>query len=471
MAVRYVIRVVYAVGLLLPALLRAQTSISGFVRDSLSGKPLGGANVQLVPSATPWAAGRTARSDSIGRYRIDSVAPGQYVIGFLHPRLDSLGVDAISRTIDVDPGVRYLRADLALPSGRAFVTTFCGPRADNTGAVFGRVFRADDGAPINGGSVVVRFAQMRIDNGGVRRAQTQVLAPFGEDGRYVACGIPTDAPVIAQARTGSGEMTGKLGLSGEIELTFEPNVPLVHRDLLIAMAPGDSTVASAPRATAAVRSGTARLVGRVITTDGKPLQGARVTVQDTDVSATTDSSGVFRLAGLPSGTRAVEVIAIGFSPVRSSADLRPTRETAITVNIGSKVATLAAVSVKAAPDKAGFLKRRAQGQGYFFDANQIEQRGAMNIGTVLVSAPTLRNNGFDTANPTRPRVSGRGNCTPSAYLDGMQIRDGLGVIDDMLTIRRVGAIEVYASPTDAPAQYRGDGNCAVVLVWTRSYVP
>jgi hypothetical protein len=370
----------------------------------------------------------------------------------------------------VDKAVRVMRADLALPSGRTMVTTLCGARADSTGAVIGRVFSADDAVSLTGGSVVVRFSQMRIDNGGVRRASMQVLAPFTTDGRYVACGIPTDAPILVQARTGAGESLGRLGISGEVELTFAPKVPLVHHDLLIAPRAADS--AGAPRAAVVLaKTGTARLSGRVISADGKPVSGARVTIQDTDISTTTDSAGAFRAAGLPIGSRAVEVIAIGYAPVRASADLRANRDASVTVNIGVKMATLGAVKVVAKPDRSGFAARRAIGNGYFLDTNQIDQRGALNVGSLLATAPSLRGNGYDTANPTRPIISGRNNCRPNAYLDGMQIRDGIGGVDDLLTIRRVGAIEVYSSPSEAPAQFRGDGSCAVIVVWTKAYVP
>jgi Carboxypeptidase regulatory-like domain len=465
---------------LLPGQLTAQTSISGFVRDSLAGKPLVGAVIQLVPSATPWAAGRTVKSDSIGRFAIDSVAPGQYVFGFQHPRLDSLGLDAVSKALQVDKAVRFLRADLALPSGRTFVTMLCGPRADSSGAVIGRVFNADDGAPVAVGSVVVHFAKMRIDAGGVRKVPMQVVAPFGTDGRFVACGIPTDAAILAQARAGTGDATGKAGMSGEIEMAFEPKVPLLHRDLLIAMRDADSVPTAsvpaggvkpaAPRATVA-RTGSARISGRVNSSDGKPVKGARVSVQDTDISMLTDSSGMFRGSGLPAGTRTVEVVAIGFAPVRLAADLRANRETTVPISVGSRITTLGAVNVIATPDRAGFLKRRAAGLGYFLDANQMEQRGAQNIAMALTTAPALRNNGFSVENPTRPRISGRNNCKPVAYLDGQQIQDGLGGIDDLLTIRRVGGIEVYADATEAPPQFHGQGNCAIVIVWTKSYVP
>ncbi len=459
---------IYALVVAQPALLAAQTNISGIVRDSLAGRPFMGATVQLVPSATPWATGRTMKTDSIGRYAFAGVLPGRYVLGFQHPRLDSLGMDAVSRTVEVSKAVPILRADLALPSGRTFVTTLCGARTDTTtGALIGRVFNADDGASLIGGNVVVRWAELRIDNGGVRSVPQQVVVSFGGDGRYVACGVPTDAPLQVQARTGSATATdpaAKLVTSGEIEVTFTPQIPLLHRDLLIATPVADSTLAAA---------NAARLSGRVIAADGTPVSGARIAVHGTTIAVTADSNGAFRASGIPPGTRALDVTAIGYAPARASADFRPNREAAITVRIGGKVATLGAVKVTgtSGADRGGFLARRARGVGYFLDANTMEQRGAQSVSQALQTAPSLRGNGFDTANPTRPRISGRGNCTPTVYLDGLPMRDGLGGVDDLVTIRRVGGVEVYANPAEAPPQYASRSSCATVLVWTRSYVP
>ena len=471
---------VLALGGSVPGLLLAQTNISGLVRDSLSGKPLGGATVQLVPSATPWLAGRTVRSDSLGRFSIDTVAPGQYLFGFQHPRLDSLGMEAVTRTLDVFGSVKILRADLALPSGRTFVRSFCGANSDSSGAVIGRVFNADDGAAAHGGSVIVRWAQMRIDNGGVRRVQMRTSATFGADGRYVACDVPTDVPILLQARAGVGDSSRANDMSGEIELAFTPNVPLLHRDLYLAApeqrsvtSPGVAAASSAPGTARAptAPAGTARLTGRVAGADGRPVAGARVSVRGTDVVVSTDSAGMFRATGLPAGTRAVDVTALGYAPVRTAADLRPNRETSIAVSTGAKIATVSSVNVVGAtPDRGGFLQRRAAGVGYFLDANTIEQRGAQNVAQALLNAPTLRANGYDSQN--RPLISGRNYCKPSAFLDGQLLRDGVGGVDDLLTVRRVGGIEVYPSAVEAPAQFRGaNGSCAVILVWTRAYVP
>ena len=463
----------FVVGGVLPVAVHAQVIISGFVRDSLSSTPLAGAILQLVPAATPWAAGRTARTDSIGRYRIDSVPGGNYLLGFQHPRLDTLGLDAITRQLDIAPFQRIVRADLAIPSGRTFVASLCDGKPDSAGAVIGRVFNADE-TPLTRGSVSVRWGEMRAGVGGVRRVPVTITAAFGADGRYVACGLPTDAPMLVSARATAGTDTTRIGTSGDIELTFAAGNPLLHRNLYIAFPDTTtSTIAGAPASARRARTGTARLSGRVLGAKGAPVAGARVSIQDTDITAVTDSAGAFRVAGLPSGTRAVEVIAIGYQPLRSAADLRPNRETVVTFTATATVTTLGAVNVTGIKrDRAGFGERRASGRGFFLDGNAIEQRGSQSISQALIMAPTLKGNGYDQQNPTRPLISGRANCTPTAYVDGQRMNDGLAGVDNLLTVRRVGGIEVYGNPAEAPAQFRSmDGSCAVILVWTRAYVP
>src|SRR6185436_19214408 len=79
-----------AVLLLLPlAPLSAQVVVSGTVTDSLTGKRLAGALVQVADSATR---AHSAYTDSTGTYRIEGVSPGKHIAGFFHPALPSLGI-------------------------------------------------------------------------------------------------------------------------------------------------------------------------------------------------------------------------------------------------------------------------------------------------------------------------------------------------------------------------------------------
>ncbi len=76
-------------------------SLAGTVRDSLSGLPLTQARVELVRAGARESAGYVATADAAGRYRIDSIAPGRYMLGFSHRRLDSLGLVLAPRLVEV----------------------------------------------------------------------------------------------------------------------------------------------------------------------------------------------------------------------------------------------------------------------------------------------------------------------------------------------------------------------------------
>ena len=478
---------------LLPArmLVAQTTTVSGAVRDSLSGRPFAGATVQLISAATPWEAGRTATSDSAGRFVLSGVVPGRYVFGFQHPRLDSLGMDAVSRTIDVRAKANE-RMDLALPSAATLATSLCGRRRDSTGVLFGRVFDAVDGAISIRGSVIVRWGEFRFDTGGMHHTLAHVRAPIGRDGRYVVCGVPTDLPVLLSAaendRTPAVDSLSRAS-SGEIEVSLMPSALLLHRDLFVGRATEvvvvtDSTprVGSDSTRIATVLRGTARLGGRVTNEAGQPVANARVSIPGTGLESVTDTAGYFRLSGLPGGTRQAKVLALGFAPAQLTVDLRPDRTASLDATMRVRIPTLESVNVYAAKpvDLVGFYRRRAAGVGYFVDRDMIRKWGAPDvvnpIGDALATAPMLRQGG----------ASGRGFCTPVIYVDGF--RNEVGSLREILNPLDIGAIEVYANAADAPSQYNSpgtrlldarnavksmpnSGSCAVIIIWTTAYVP
>jgi hypothetical protein len=431
--------------------------LSGATLDSLTGLAFVGATVQLIPAATPGAAGQSATSDATGRFTIGNVRPGRYLFGFQHPRLDSLGFDAVSRTLDVPTGINVLEADLALPSAETLAASFCGARRDSTGVLLGRVLDAATQAPVAGGSVFVQWSELRVDAAGVRRALPRVRAPIGADGRYVACGVPTDVPVLVRA-----EPTDSALRSGSIDLRFLKDRPLLHRDLLV------STARSASGAT---RGGLARLSGRVRTVGGQPVIGATVLVRDArapDSVATTDSTGQFRFGALPGGSYPLEVLKLGLEPGRATVDLRPDREATITVSMREVVAELARVTTRAPGlrESDAFAQRRRDGRGYFLTSDEIAKRGAFSVSQAVIAAPMLRVSG--TSRTGKPVILGRSNCKPQLFLDGVQVRGDFDNIDNVIPIAQLGGIEVYDA-ANRPAQF-GTGACETIVLWTRFYV-
>jgi len=469
----------------LPAHVAAQTAITGVVRDSLTGRPFIGAVVQLFPAASPWEAGPTTQSDSTGRYRLVDVIPGRYQLGFRHPRLDSLGFDAVSRVVEVGTNRTAADVDLALPSAATLAGWLCGVRRDTTGVVLGRVLDADTELPRGAGQVIVDWGEMVLDSLGLHSARASIRTAVGVDGRFVACGVPTNVPILLRA-----VVTDSIGRasSGTIEITFADSIPLRHRDLLLAPEAGDADApasrtvaidssARAASSAAAVQRGTSSVAGRVLAPGGQPLAGARVRLRDarvTDAFVTTDSGGFFRMDGLPAGTYPIEVIAIGFTPTRVSVDLRPGRTAQTNITIGAQVATLEAVTVYSprSREAIGFDKRRLQQRGYFLTGEQIRARNVL-LGFQLASAPSIRV--INTVNG-RPVLRGRLNCRPAVYLDGFPVpsdpmNSATDDLDLLISVREIGGAEVYPDFLDAPAQFSRGGFCAVILLWSRMHVP
>ncbi len=451
----------------------AQTTVHGIVTDSLSGRPFAGATVELVPTRTPWLAGFTARSDSAGRYSIAAVPAGSYYFGFQHPRLDSLGLDPVTSTLEVRSASPRLTANLALPSAYTFAAILCGARrGSTTSALVGRVFDANDGRAISRGTVLVRWGELSVGDSGLRNDNAQRTVAVRSDGRYIACNVPTDAPLLIQAISGNltdpSWTTSRL-VSGGIEVTFAYDKPLLHRDLYVGMSETDSAAPSTSQigSVGPVRKGSSRLVGRVVNEDGAPVVGARVLVRIAAAQAVSDSSGVFRISGLPIGTQSVEVTALGFAPTNTGVDLLPDVETPLTLQVARRVQTLEEVNVVARrADPSGFYARRAKGLGYFVDSEQIRKWGPPDLGSALSMAPMLRKN-----------LTGRGGCTPVLFLDGVRIDY---MLNEVLNGLELGGIEVYANPADIPPQFASPGSrpgartlsggCAVIVIWTLAFV-
>ena len=176
--------------------------VSGTVRDSASRAPLAGALVQLVSADPGITVTRATRSDPLGGYRIDSVPPGRYSVGFLHERLDSLGLQAPVRLVTVREG-RVTRFDLVSPAARVLRATYC-PGKPTTGAVvIGVVRRASDRTPVANAEVVGEWLEFIMSGTALRRQQPALYARTADDGGYVLCNVPLEGSVFVSANIGA----------------------------------------------------------------------------------------------------------------------------------------------------------------------------------------------------------------------------------------------------------------------------
>src|SRR5215212_7596937 len=199
-----------ALSSLAPLTLAAQTpapgatsaAVSGVVYDSIGKAPLTGAWVEMV--GTDSTSGRfAATSDSLGRFRIDGMRPGTYVVAFNHGIVDSLGLQMSARAVTVRTGSQ--RLDLGTPSQETVGRSICGPRfgADSTGFLIGHVRAAESELPIPNAWVVVRWVETTFDTRGVRQNDRALSATTLPSGWFGICGVPSNVSVLARAGHGA----------------------------------------------------------------------------------------------------------------------------------------------------------------------------------------------------------------------------------------------------------------------------
>jgi hypothetical protein len=420
--------------------------VSGTVFDSAAGRPLVDALVQLVAAADP-ARVRSTRTDDRGRFAFDSIAPGSYLAGVLHPRFDSLFIRPPTRTVMVQPG-RVMDAMLYLPSTRALRGAFCGAAAlrDDAAVFIGRLRRAGAGGMPTTGRVRAEWGEFVIDKKGGRTERQDVEVTTTSDGSFALCGLPTGLGVAVRAWAGTDS-------SGVLELML-PEDGLLRRDLVV----GEGSLAT-----------TGYLRGRVRLATGAPVAGARVAVRASGVEAVANDSGVFTLRALPLGTQALETQAVGYAPRRTLVDIADSAAvTTVDVVLEPLGQAIDTVRVNAArvplQDRwlSGFEERRKLGHGHFLDEATIERTNPLKATDLLLLVPgvtVLPKGGI-----VFPRHQSIGPpCTPNVYIDGVLLRDA--DIDYVVSAREVRSVEVYTSAGYRPAEFTTPNGCGTIVIW------
>ena len=179
-----------------------RTIVSGIVYDSIGRRRLPGAVVQLVPAENPRGPSFGTTADRNGRFRIDSVPSGPYLVGFFHPEIEQMGLVLPARLVAIH-GARAT-VILATPSPATLARSLCPANApsDSSATLTGFVRDADTGSPLPGSNVVMLWTDITIDEHGMRRQRRQYPIPVAEDGRYLACGVPAGTALTLRAERG-----------------------------------------------------------------------------------------------------------------------------------------------------------------------------------------------------------------------------------------------------------------------------
>jgi hypothetical protein len=443
--------------------------VTGIVFDSLGARPLGDATVQLIES-TPGRHSYAASSDSLGRFAIDSVHAGNYIVGFLHPLLDTLGITAPYDSISVAEGSE-MRVALAVPGERPLARAICGnpPRKDSTGMLVGHVNDAVTGAPLAGSTVTLQWLMLVFGSGGPHTETRYLKASTSGEGWFAMCGLNEDE---YQLHVEKGTRS-----TGLIEVAIRSH-DIARLSLLLGADP------STPAHDSTSRSG-ASLSGTVTTHDRRPLEGVQVVVDGSTASATTDARGDFFLSGLPDGTRMAEARALGYEPVRVRVEPSRAEPRNVVIAMGKRVETLDAVTVygkenRRMRDLTGFTERKQKGFGRFMTQREIDERNVLSACELLRRFPgvTVMDDGTSggcTANirGSTTGVSPLGTgavphfCEPTVYEDNVQFGGTLSQFTRSVLPKDIMGIEVYSSATEPPQFF---GPCGAIVVWTRMSV-
>jgi hypothetical protein len=423
--------------------------IAGVVLDSLNGGYLSGADVMIEGVTT------TLRTDSLGRFSIDTLPPGTYQIGVFHPLLDTLNTALTSKPFRVGPDSTSFVL-LAVPSPTTLIRSAC-PKAmggDGMSAVIGHVNDPERLTPIAKAEVSVAWTTIEVSKEfGIRRSSHLVRDTTDASGSYRICGVPSSLHATLQARRGSA-------VTAEIPIALgDRPIELLTRNLLLA---SDDSVA---------KTGTASVSG-VVTLQGSGTNaGSRVELLGTDMVALTNEKGEFTMQNLPSGSKVLMARHLGYAAETIPVDLSSREQSHVTIALQKYVAVMDPVLVTArrtaALDRTGFGQRRKSGAGYFLGPEQIEKMHPFRVTDLLRSVPGLRVTPGQFGDMVSSTRDARGGCV-QYFLDEMPYKEMTpGDISDFVNAHEVVAVEVYQSGM-APAQFIGTlSDCTTIVFWTR----
>lgn len=426
-----------------------KAQILGVVLDSLNGRYLSGAEV-LVEGA-----GVTVETDSLGKFRIDKLAPGTYQIGVFHPLLDTLGVGLATTTFHVGPDSSSFVL-LAIPSAATLVHRTCQTRsADGRSAVIGHVSDPETLQPVPRAEVSVAWTDFQVSKEfGVRQTPRLVRDTTDGSGAFRICGLPSSLEATLQARRG-GAVTAEIPIS----LGEKPN-ELFARILLLSAADSGAKI------------GNASVSGQVVLEGSATNAGSRVELLGTDGIAITNDKGEFTMRNLPSGSKVLLARHVGFGAETAPVDLSSLQQKRVTIKLSKFVAIMDPVLVtarrSAALDKLGFNQRKKSGFGYYLGPDRLQNMHPAYVTDILRQVPGLRVSYSPTGDVVSTSRGFGGSCV-QYYVDDMPFREiDPGDVNHFVTGGEVVAVEVYQG-VSTPGRFiqAGSSNCTTIVLWTR----
>lgn len=455
-----------ALGTLLAVPLRAQEAhhvVSGVVFDSIAHTPLVGAVVQIA-LADASARIFTTTADTAGRYRVAGLPAGRFGIVFQHDALNALGIEAPLRAFELGTDTSVVM-NLAIESGPVTRLRSCGKDAggDTDGMLAGYVFDAARVNPVPRATIVIRWLETALQRSGFRVVSKEKTVTAGDDGRYLACGVPSDVGI-------------------DVDVTAQSFLHVAGR---VTIPPGGAARQDFHLPTKGAPS-TASLSARVVGTDSLPIASGVVSVDALSMD-TPLRNGAFTLGGIPAGTWFVEIKSLGHEPRTALLVAGDLSSVPATLVLERTPVMLDAVTVigKAGRETrilSDVISRNSTAAGTTFLPGNSWLKSAEATTDVLRAARGFSQKGMDRVEG-RPYVNTGGrlmSCQSKAsdapdtidksivvYLDGLRYPASLEMLNRDVLPRQILAIEAYPDVVSAPAAWRTNDACAVIAVWTR----
>jgi hypothetical protein len=190
----------------------------------------------------------------------------------------------------------------------------------------------------------------------------------------------------------------------------------------------------------------------------------------------TSATGAYTIADAGAGTQTVEARAIGYSPMREPVRLSESAATTVNLRLAVQRVQLDTVRVIAGKELPvevrGIERRWHTGTGVIFDGKTVRERSTLFTTDALrgISGVTVRQvGGFGQT--VWMRASNGEECQAGVIYDGAQLPPSQAAsisIDEIARREDIAAIEVYARPSQVPAEFTSMvQGCGVVAIWTK----
>lgn len=435
--------------------------VEGTVMDSVHARALVGVKVLALDARSRTDAPHTAITGPAGRYRIDSLRPGRYMVAFESPLLDSLEIELAPHEADVVEG-GVATVDLAVPSVSSIGAAVC-PRTilpPGTGAILGRVVSAETEGSLAGVVIAMTWREVDVDRKTLRTVKRERTASVttDADGWYLACGVPLGTWLSMHLQHG--------GRSGPvIRTTVGEALGVAIRHLSLSAAASrpaaDSGTAGANAGSDAPLSGSAMLSGIVRGVGDTPLSSAEVRVWGTAAMGRTDASGRYSLGALPAGTQMLEVRHIGYDVAEASVELR-NGETATSDVQLQRIVSLDSIRIVAL--RARYREFEAHQKqmpfGIFLGPAEMAQARVALTSDIIARLPGFRIVGYGYSGKVTSGRDDTSSCSVNVVIDGNENQS----INDVHPTD-IGAIEAYRAGTLAPVRY--SRFCGAIIIWTK----